>query len=41
MKRLNEFFFGKEQVHPSDGWWFYGSFAVWTIIVGFVLLSVY
>lgn len=41
MKRLNEYFFGEEEIHPSDSIWFYGSYAAWGIIVGFLLLSIY
>lgn len=43
MKKLNEFFFIEdgEEMHPSDGFWFYGSIVAWTVIIGLVLLSVY
>lgn len=40
MRRLNQFFFGVEEIHPSDSFWFYGSYAVLGIIVGSVSLSV-
>lgn len=34
MKKLNEYFFGEEEIHLSDSVWFYGGLVgaiVWTI----------
>ncbi|WP_438316522.1 hypothetical protein [Sporosarcina sp. FA9] len=40
MSRLNIFFFGSKEIHPSDAAWFYGIYAAWTIVVCLVVLSV-
>ena len=42
MKKLNEYFFIEEgeEMHPLDGWWFYGCIGLCTVIMGLVLLSV-
>lgn len=41
MKRLNEWLFGYEEISLHDIFWLYGSYAVWALIVGFVVWQVY
>ncbi|MBE1557007.1 hypothetical protein [Sporosarcina limicola] len=41
MKGINNFFFGYEEISLYDSIWMYGSYALWTFIVGLIVLQVY
>ncbi|MEK5070296.1 hypothetical protein [Sporosarcina sp. FSL K6-1508] len=36
MKKLNVYFFGEEQIHPSDARWFYGVLSGASVLTLFV-----